>query len=280
MVTDLIRELLEAGVHFGHQTKRWNPKMARFIFGQRNGIYIVNLEKTAEQINMAREFLRETATKGGSILFVGTKKQAKDTILAEAKRCDMFYVTERWLGGLMTNFVTVKNSVKRMKDIENMKQDGSFDLLTKKEKAELDKELLKLQKNLQGVAEMKKLPAVMYVIDPKKEDIAVKEAKKLGIPIIALVDTNCNPEDIDYPIPGNDDAIRSIKLITSLMTESVLEGRKKFLEGKELQRLEEAEQEYETNQDKSSHVAVDDEDEEKDGRKKQRAKKAKKTTGI
>jgi len=232
LVTDLMKQLLEAGVHFGHQTKRWNPKMAQFIFGQRNGIYIINLEKTAARLEEARDFLRDIAFKGSSVLFVGTKKQAKDAVIEESQRCNMFSVTERWLGGLMTNFSTIRASVKRMKDLEKMKEDGSVDVLTKKERAGLDKEWAKLHKNLAGVAEMQKLPGVVVIVDPKKEDTAAKEATKLNIPIVALIDTNSDPDAIDYPIPGNDDAIRAIKLVLSTLADGVLEGRKQFAEGK------------------------------------------------
>lgn len=232
MVTDLMKQLLEAGVHFGHQTKRWNPKMAQFIFGQRNGIYIINLEKTAARLEEACDFLRDVASKGSSVLFVGTKKQAKDAVIEESQRCNMFSVTERWLGGLMTNFSTIRASVKRMKELEKMKEDGSVDVLTKKERAGLDKEWAKLHKNLAGVAEMQKLPGVVVIVDPKKEDTAAKEATKLNIPIVALIDTNSDPDAIDYPIPGNDDAIRAIKLVLSTLADGVLEGRKQFAEGK------------------------------------------------
>lgn len=256
MVADTLKQLLEAGVHFGHQTKRWNPKMAPYIFGQRNGIYIIDLEKTAAKLTEACNFLRDIASKGEAVLFVGTKKQAKDVIVSETQRCGIFYVTERWLGGLLTNFSTVRNSVKRMKELESMKKDASFDALTKKEKASLDKELVKLQKNLVGVAEMKKLPEAIFIIDPKKEETARREAKRLGISIVALIDTNTDPEGIDYPIPGNDDAIRSIKLITSILADSILEGRKKFLEGKELERLEVAEQEYESTAEQRTSAII------------------------
>ncbi|MDP8298157.1 MAG: 30S ribosomal protein S2 [Candidatus Orphnella occulta] len=227
-----MKQLLEAGVHFGHQTKRWNPKMAQFIFGQRNGIYIINLEKTAARLEEACDFLRDVASKGSSVLFVGTKKQAKDAVIEESQRCNMFSVTERWLGGLMTNFSTIRASVKRMKELEKMKEDGSVDVLTKKERAGLDKEWAKLHKNLAGVAEMQKLPGVVVIVDPKKEDTAAKEATKLNIPIVALIDTNSDPDAIDYPIPGNDDAIRAIKLVLSTLADGVLEGRKQFAEGK------------------------------------------------
>ena len=202
--------------------------MAPYIFGQRSGIYIIDLQKTAAKLEEACDFLRDTASRGEDVLFVGTKKQAKDAVVSESQRCEMFYVTERWLGGLLTNFATIRSSVKRMKDLEQMKEDGSLDALTKKEKANLDKEWAKLHKNLVGVAEMKKLPGAIVVIDPKKEDTAAKEGKKLGIPIVGLIDTNSNPDSIDHPIPGNDDAIRSIKLVLSVLADSILEGKKKF----------------------------------------------------
>jgi len=227
-----MKQLLEAGVHFGHQTKRWNPKMAPYIFGQRNGIYIIDLEKTVKKIEEACAFLRGVASNGEDVLFAGTKKQAKDAVISESQRSESFSVTERWLGGLLTNFTTIRSSVKRMKDLEKMKEDGSFDAMTKKERAGLDKEWEKLQKNLSGVASMNRLPGAVIIVDPKKEVTAVKEAKKLGIPIIALIDTNSDPDDIDHPIPGNDDAIRSIKLVLSLLCDSILEGRKKFTTGK------------------------------------------------
>ena len=228
MVTDLMKQLLEAGVHFGHQTKRWNPKMAQFIFGQRNGIYIINLEKTAEKLEDACNFIRDITSRGENVLFVGTKKQAKESVIAESQKCGMFSVTERWLGGLMTNFSTIRSSVKRMKEIEIMKEDASIEVLTKKEKAALEKEWAKLHKNLAGVADMKKIPGAIIIIDPKKEDTAAREAKKLGVPIVALIDTNSDPDRVDFPIPGNDDAIRAIKLVLSVLADSVLEGKKKF----------------------------------------------------
>ncbi len=242
MVSDIMKQLLEAGVHFGHQTKRWNPKMAQFIFGQRNGIYIINLEKTAASLEAACDFLRNITSKGESVLFVGTKKQAKDAVIEESQRCGMFSVTERWLGGLMTNFSTIRGSVKRMKELEEMKADGRADVLTKKERAGLDKEWAKLHKNLAGVAEMQKLPGAVIIIDPKKEDAATKEAKKLNIPITALIDTNSDPDVIDYPIPGNDDAIRAIKLVLTILTDSIIEGRKKkSVEGSKQEKQDEEE---------------------------------------
>jgi len=248
--TGLVKQLLEAGVHFGHQTKRWNPKMASFIFGHRNNIYILDLEKTADCIQDACKFLTDIASKGKSVLFVGTKRQAQDAIVEGAKRCDMFYASERWLGGMLTNFSTIAKRIKRMKDIRQQQQDGTFDVLPKKETICLTKELAKLEKNLLGIADMNKLPGAVFIIDPKRENTAVREANKLNIPIIALIDTDCDPETIDYPIPGNDDAIRSIKLITSIVTDSVLEGRKKFAEGEKLERLEKLEKEDEASKNK------------------------------
>lgn len=227
MTTELIKQLLEAGVHFGHQTKKWNPKMKPFIFGEKSGIYIIDLEKTQAFLNEARAFLSEVVSQGKHVLFVGTKKQAQEVIEEEAKRCGVFYINHRWLGGLLTNFQTIKKSIKRYKEIEQMEKDGIFNSLTKKEIASLTKEKGKLIKNLSGVVEIDKLPGAIFIIDSKKEETAVLEAKRLKIPVIALIDTNCDPELIDYPIPGNDDAIKSIKLITSFMADSVIDGRKR-----------------------------------------------------
>ena len=230
MAEELIKQLLEAGVHFGHQTKRWNPKMASFIFGERNDIYIINLEKTVEYLQRAREFLKDLARKGDIVLFVGTKKQAQAIIVEQAKHCGMYYVSNRWLGGLLTNFATIKKSIARLKDIEKMKEDGRMSSFTKKEVSMFLKEQEKFEKNLGGIKDMERLPSVIFVIDSKKESLAVAEARTLGIPIVGLIDTNCNPDLIDYPIPGNDDAIKSIRLITTLIAESIAEGRKGFLE--------------------------------------------------
>ena len=230
MAEELVKQLLEAGVHFGHQTKRWNPKMAPFIFGERNNIYIINLEKTVEYLQRAREFLKDLARKGEIVLFVGTKKQAQDIIAEQAKACGMYYVPHRWLGGLLTNFKTIEKSINRLKDIEKMKEDGRMNSYIKKEVSMLLKEQEKLEKNLVGIKDMERLPSALFVIDSKKESLAVAEARKLGIPIIGLIDTNCNPDLIDYPIPGNDDAIKSIRLVTTLIAESIAEGRKGFLE--------------------------------------------------
>jgi len=226
--TELIKQLLEAGAHFGHNRSRWNPRMEQFIFGERSKIYIINLEKTAEYINKAREFLKDVASKGGKILFVGTKKQAQDIIVDVAQRSDMFFVKDRWLGGTLTNFKTIRNSIQRLKEIEIMEKDGTFDAIKKKEKAIFVKEMEKLRRNLQGVINMEKMPEALFIVDAKKEAIAVKEAIKLSIPIVAIVDTNSDPDIIDYPIPANDDALRSIKLITELVTEGIMEGKKQF----------------------------------------------------
>jgi len=220
-----MKDLLEAGVHFGHQVKRWNPKMKKYIFGQRNGIYIIDLQKTVKMFEDAYNFIRDISSKGETVLFVGTKKQAQDVIIEEARRAQSFYVNQRWLGGMLTNFTTVKQGIDKLKKIEKMKEDGTYDLLTKKEVAKYETERMRLEKNLSGVKEMSKLPGAVFIVDPKKESIGVAEAKKLSVPIVGLVDTNCDPDDIDYVIPGNDDAIRSIKLITSKMAEAILEGK-------------------------------------------------------
>jgi small subunit ribosomal protein S2 len=224
----LIKQLLEAGVHFGHQTRRWNPKMKQYIFGERNGVYIIDLQKTMEGIAAACRFLTETAAKGGYILFVGTKKQAQQIIKDEAQRAGIFYVNERWLGGTITNFQTIRKSVRRLEDIERMKEDGTFGALKKKEVSHLTKEMGKLLKNLSGIRAMERLPAAVYVIDSNVEVTAVNEAYKLNIPVVGLLDTNCAPDKISYVIPGNDDAIRSIKLITALIVEAILEGKKQW----------------------------------------------------
>ena len=220
-----MKELLEAGVHFGHQVKRWNPKMKRYIFGERNGIYIIDLQKTLKGLEEAYNFVRTMAASGAGVLFVGTKKQAQDSIMEEAQRASAFYVNQRWLGGMLTNFLTVKKSIERLKKIEAMKEDGTMSLLPKKEASILEKERTKLEKNLSGIKDMKELPGVIFVIDPKKERIAIAEARKLSIPIVAVVDTNCDPDEVDYVIPGNDDAIRAIKLLTGKMASATMEGR-------------------------------------------------------
>ena len=219
-----MKQLLEAGVHFGHQTRRWNPKMAKYIFTERNGIYIIDLQKTVKKLDEAYNFVRDVAAEGGSILFVGTKKQAQESIREEATRCGMHYVNARWLGGMLTNFRTIRRRIDRMEQIKKMREDGTFDMLPKKEVAKLELELEKLEKFLGGVKEMGSLPKAMFIVDPRKERIAVSEARKLNIPIVAIVDTNCDPDEIDYVIPGNDDAIRAVKLIAGAMADAVLEG--------------------------------------------------------
>ena len=220
-----MKQLLEAGVHFGHQTRRWNPKMAKYIFTERNGIYIIDLQKTVKKVDEAYNFIRETAQNGGSILFVGTKKQAQEAMREEAIRCNQFYVNERWLGGMMTNFKTIQKRVARLRQLEKMEEDGTFDVLPKKEVLGLRHEMEKLNRNLGGIKEMKKLPAALFIVDPRKEHIAVLEARKLNIPIVATVDTNCDPDEVDYVIPANDDAIRAVRLLASKMADAVLEGR-------------------------------------------------------
>ena len=220
-----MKQLLEAGVHFGHQTRRWNPKMKDYIFTERNGIYIIDLQKTVKKIDEAYNFVRDIAMNDGTVLFVGTKKQAQESIEQEAKRCEMFYVNQRWLGGLLTNFKTIQTRIAKLNQINKMEADGDFDLLPKKEVIQLCALREKLMKNLGGIKEMKKLPSCMFVVDPRKEHIAVMEARNLGIPIVAIVDTNCDPDDVDYVIPGNDDAIRAVKLIASKIADAVLEGK-------------------------------------------------------
>lgn len=220
-----MKQLLEAGVHFGHQTRRWNPKMAEYIYTERNGIYIIDLQKSVGKVDEAYRAVADIAADGGSILFVGTKKQAQDAIAAEAERCGMFYVNERWLGGMLTNFKTIQGRIDRLKEIETMEEDGTFDVLPKKEVIALRKEMEKFQKNLGGIKEMKRIPDAIFVVDPKKERICVQEAHTLGIPLIGICDTNCDPEELDYVIPGNDDAIRAVKLIVSKMADAVVEAR-------------------------------------------------------
>ena len=220
-----MKQLLEAGVHFGHQTRRWNPKMAQYIFTERNGIYIIDLQKTVRKIDEAYAFVRDTAMQGKTILFVGTKKQAQESIESEAKRCGMYFVNNRWLGGTLTNFRTIRTRIDRLNNIDKMEKEGQFELLPKKEVIKLLAEREKLEKNLGGIREMKKLPGALFVVDPRKEHIAVAEARALKIPIVGIVDTNCDPDEIDYVIPGNDDAIRAVKLIAGKMADAVLEGK-------------------------------------------------------
>ena len=219
-----IKQLLEAGVHFGHHTRRWNPKMAEYIFTERNGIYIIDLQKTVKKFDEAYMFIRDIAAEGGSVLFVGTKKQAAEAIKEEAVRCGQYYVNVRWPGGMLTNFKTIKKSIARLNSLTKMQEDGTFDLLPKKEVAAKQKEIFDLEKNLGGIKTMETLPSAIFIVDPRKEKNAVAEAKKLGIPVVAIVDTNCDPDDADYVIPGNDDAIRAIKLISSVLADAVIEG--------------------------------------------------------
>ena len=220
-----MKQLLEAGVHFGHQTRRWNPKMAPYIFTERNGIYIIDLQKTVRKVDEAYNFIRDTAMAGKTVLFVGTKKQAQESIESEAKRCNMYYVNNRWLGGMLTNFKTIQTRIKRLNDIDKMEATGQFEVLPKKEVIQLKAEREKLESNIGGIREMKKLPGALFVVDPRKEHIAVTEARILNIPIVAIVDTNCDPDEIDYVIPGNDDAIRAVKLIAGKMADAILEGK-------------------------------------------------------
>ena len=225
MAVVAMKQLLEAGVHFGHQTRRWDPKMAEYIFQARNGIHIIDLQKTSKKLDEAYKFLKEQAEEGKTVLFVGTKKQAQECIKEAAVKCNMYYVDQRWLGGMLTNFDTIQKRIGRLNELEEMEQNGTFEVLPKKEVMLLKKEMEKLEKNLGGIKEMHELPGVIFVVDPKKERIAILEARKLNIPVVGLVDTNCNPEDVDYPIPGNDDAIRAVKLITDVMANAVIEGR-------------------------------------------------------
>ena len=236
-----MKDLLEAGVHFGHQTRRWNPKMAPYIFTERNGIHIIDLQKTVGMVDDAYKMISDTVADGGTVLFVGTKKQAKDTIKAEAERCGMFYVNERWLGGMLTNFKTIQSRVGRLKEIERMEADGTFEVLPKKEVVHLNKEREKLERNLGGIKEMKHVPDVIFIIDLKKEHIAVAEARALGIPLVGICDTNCDPDELDYIIPGNDDAIRAVKLITAKMADAVIEANQ-GMTGEDLPEAEETEE--------------------------------------
>ena len=220
-----MKQLLEAGVHFGHQTRRWNPKMAKYIFTERNGIYIIDLQKTVKMLDTAYDFIRDVSAEGGEILFVGTKKQAQEAIKEEAERCGMHYVNARWLGGMLTNYRTIKTRIARLEQLNKMKEDGTFDLLPKKEVVQLEHEIEKLEKFIGGIKNMGELPKAIFVVDTRKEKIAVAEARNLGIPVVAIVDTNCDPDEIDYVIPGNDDAIRAVKLIAGAMADAVIEGR-------------------------------------------------------
>lgn len=225
-----MKQLLEAGVHFGHQTRRWNPKMKPYIFGARNGIYIIDLQKTVQLFKIAYEFIVQTAAEGKNVIFVGTKKQAQDAINEEAKRCGMYYVSNRWLGGMLTNYQTIQKSVERLKSMERMKEDGTIQRFPKKEILSMEKEVVRLERSLGGIKDMEELPGALFIVDSKRETIAVSEARKLGIPVAAIVDTNCDPDGIDYVIPGNDDAIRAIRLLTSRMADAVIEGRSRLRE--------------------------------------------------
>ena len=236
-----MKQLLEAGVHFGHQTRRWNPKMKPYIFTERNGIYIIDLQKTVSKVAEAYNFVRDLASEGESILFVGTKKQAQESIEEEAKRCGMFYVRERWLGGMLTNFQTIRMRIERLHELEKMEEDGTFEVLPKKEVSQLLNEKQKLERFLGGIKHMKSLPAALFIVDPRKERIAVREARKLNIPIVAIVDTNCDPDEIDYVIPGNDDAIRAVKLLTSKIADAVIEGTQHIQDVEEEEEQEEKE---------------------------------------
>ena len=245
MAVVAMKQLLEAGVHFGHQTRRWDPKMAEYIFQARNGIHIIDLQKTSKKLDEAYSFVKEQAEEGKTILFVGTKKQAQECVKEAAEKSGMYYVDQRWLGGMLTNFSTIKTRVQRLKDLETMEQDGTFSVLPKKEVTLLKKEMEKLQKNLGGIKEMNEIPGVLFVVDPKKERTAILEARKLNIPVVGLVDTNCNPEDVDYAIPGNDDAIRAVKLITDVMANAVIEG-------KQGETFEEADSTFENSEEETS----------------------------
>ena len=241
MAVVAMKQLLEAGVHFGHQTRRWDPRMAEYIFQARNGIHIIDLQKASKKIDEAYQFIKEQVEEGKTVLFVGTKKQAQECMKDAAEKSGMYYVNQRWLGGMLTNFDTIKTRIQRLKDLEKMQEDGTFDVLPKKEVILLKKEMEKLERNLGGIKEMDKIPGVIFLVDPKKERIAVLEAKKLNIPVIGLVDTNCNPEEVDYAIPGNDDAIRAVKLIADVMANAVIEGR----QGESFETTESQEQEVE-----------------------------------
>ena len=243
MAVVAMKQLLEAGVHFGHQTRRWDPKMAEYIFQARNGIHIIDLQKTSKKLDEAYAFLKEQAEEGKTVLFVGTKKQAQECVKEAAEKCGMYYVNQRWLGGTLTNFGTIRKRIDRLEELERMQEDGTFDVLPKKEVIILKKEMEKLEKNLGGIKDMKELPGVMFIVDPKKERIGILEAKKLGIPVIGLIDTNCNPEDVDYPIPGNDDAIRAVALIVDCMANAIIEGKQgESMEAVENKTVEKAEE--------------------------------------
>ena len=256
MAVVAMKQLLEAGVHFGHQTRRWDPKMAEYIFQARNGIHIIDLQKTSKKIDEAYAFLKEQVEEGKTVLFVGTKKQAQECVKEAAEKSGMYYVDQRWLGGMLTNFDTIRTRVQRLKDLEKMQEDGTFEVLPKKEVILLKKEMEKLERNLGGIKDMEKIPGVIFLVDPKKERIAILEAKKLNIPVIGLVDTNCNPEEVDYAIPGNDDAIRAVKLIADVMANAVIEGK----QGESFE-AEESEEQVETTEPESMEEVVENAEE-------------------
>ena len=257
MAVVAMKQLLEAGVHFGHQTRRWDPKMAEYIFQARNGIHIIDLQKTSKKLDEAYAFVKEQAEEGKSVLFVGTKKQAQECMKEAALKCGMFYVDQRWLGGMLTNFGTIQKRIQRLKDLEAMQEDGTFDVLPKKEVILLKKEMDKLEKNLGGIKDMNELPGVIFLLDPKKERIAILEAKKLGIPVVGLVDTNCNPEELDYPIPGNDDAIRAVSLIADVIANAVIEGK----QGESFEAEEQIEEQLVEENEESIEEVVSNEEE-------------------
>ena len=254
MAVVAMKQLLEAGVHFGHQTRRWDPKMAEYIFQARNGIHIIDVQTTSKKLDEAYSFMKEQAEEGKTVLFVGTKKQAQECMKEAAVKCGMFYVNQRWLGGMLTNFKTIKARVQRLKDLEAMEQDGTFEVLPKKEVINLKKEMEKLEKNLGGIKEMETIPDIIFLVDPKKEATAILEAKKLNIPVVGLVDTNCNPEDLDYPIPGNDDAIRAVKLIADVMANAIIEGK----QGETFEDEQEVAEEVSENAEKSIEEVVEE----------------------
>ena len=256
MAVVAMKQLLEAGVHFGHQTRRWDPKMAEYIFQARNGIHIIDLQKTSKKLDEAYSFLKEQAEEGKTVLFVGTKKQAQECVKEAAQKCGMYYIDQRWLGGMLTNFETIRKRVQRLRDLETMQEDGTFNILPKKEVILLKKEMEKLERNLGGIKDMEKLPGVIFLVDPKKERIAILEAKKLGIPVVGLVDTNCNPEEVDYPIPGNDDAIRAVKLIADVMANAVIEGRQG--ESFEIESQEEQDVQQEVQEDQKEPESMEE----------------------
>ena len=258
MAVVAMKQLLEAGVHFGHQTRRWDPRMAEYIFQARNGIHIIDLQKTSKKLDEAYSFVKEQAEEGKTILFIGTKKQAQECVKEAAEKCGMYYVDQRWLGGMLTNFKTIRTRVERLKELERMEEDGTFDVLPKKEVIVLRKEMDKLEKNLGGIKEMEELPGVIFVVDPKKERTAILEAKKLNIPVVGLVDTNCNPEDVNYAIPGNDDAIRAVKLITDVIANAVIEGR----QGETFETSADEEQVAEESEEKSMEEVAEEATEE------------------